>query len=186
MKLYNYSASTGEYLGKSEAQLDPLESIKAGTDVFLNLATATLIAPPEAGANQKAVWQGEQWSLVDDYRGQTYYNRENGQPATIAELGVAIPGDSILKAPPAGLFSPQWNGKKWMETALLHQGVVVQTKAAVDRITAQRIANLGEDKAKTEKLIAGTKACPIWDDFIAARAVILQEGDDFIAANKLT
>ena len=62
----------------------------------------------------------------------------------------------------------------------------VRAKADVDKITAQRIADLGEQKAKTEKLLAGTKACTIWDDFIAARAGILKEGDDFIAANSLS
>jgi hypothetical protein len=65
-------------------------------------------------------------------------------------------------------------------------GQKVRIKADVDRITAQRITDLGEQKAQTEKLLAGTEACPIWDDFIAARAVILKEGDDFIAANKLS
>jgi hypothetical protein len=64
-------------------------------------------------------------------------------------------------------------------------GQRVRTKADVDRITAQRIADLGEDKAKTEKLLAGIDDCPVWDEFIAARAAILQEGENFIAASKL-
>jgi hypothetical protein len=89
MKLYNYSTITGEYLGAQEAQLDPLESVKAGKEVWLtNPDTQTTSIPPEAGANQKAVWQGEQWSLIADYRGQVFYNRETGQPIIIDELGI--------------------------------------------------------------------------------------------------
>jgi hypothetical protein len=84
------------------------------------------------------------------------------------------------------MLSPRFKGKKWVKTALLYQEVVVQTKADVDKITAQRIADLGEDKAKTGKLLAGTSACQIWDDFISARAAILKEGDDFIATNNLS
>ena len=62
----------------------------------------------------------------------------------------------------------------------------VRTKADVDRITAQQIVALGEAKAKTAKLQAGSNDCPVWDTFVAARAVILQKGNDFISANKLT
>jgi hypothetical protein len=64
-------------------------------------------------------------------------------------------------------------------------GQKVRTKADMDRITAQCIADLGEDKAKTEKLLAGIDDCPVWDEFIAARTAILKEGEDFITANKL-
>lgn len=142
--------------------------------------------PPVVGINQKAVWQGDQWSLVEDFRGTVCYNRETGQASTIAELGVVIPGDCVLKAPPAGMSSPRWNGKAWIETSLIYQGAVVKTKADVDRITAEQIAALGENKAKTEKLIAGATACVIWEEFVAARSVILQEGDDFIATNNLS
>jgi len=71
------------------------------------------------------------------------------------------------------------------DTSLNFLGQKVFTKADVDKITSERIAALGEDRAKTEKLLAGTKACAIWDDFITARTAILKEGDKFITANKL-
>lgn len=79
-----------------------------------------------------------------------------------------------------------WKNNMWVETAIFFNGILVKTKSEVDAITTQRIAALGEDKAKTEKLIAGADACPIWDDFIRTRAVILKQGEDFITANKLT
>lgn len=80
----------------------------------------------------------------------------------------------------------RWNGKNWIETTFLFEGIPVKQKADVDAITAQAIANLGEQKAKTEKLLAGSGECPIWDDFIRTRAVILKQGTDFIVTNKLT
>lgn len=185
MKIYNYSEITGEYLGAVEARIDPLESAKAGKNIYLIPAFSTTAIPPKAAKNQSSIYAGGQWSLADDYRGQTYYKKDTGKSTTITELGVVIPSDGILKAPPAGMFLPQWNGKKWIENALLYQEVVVQTKADVDKITARRIADLGEDKAKTEKLLAGIEDCPVWDEFIAARAAIIKEGKDFLVANKL-
>lgn len=73
-----------------------------------------------------------------------------------------------------------------LKTVLTYLGIEVSTKADVDAITRQRIIDLGEEKAKTEKIIAGSGECPIWDTFVIARAAIIQEGDAFIAANNLT
>jgi len=80
----------------------------------------------------------------------------------------------------------KWNGKNWVETGIFFKDVLVKSKAEVDIITAQRIADLGEEKAKTEKILAGLGDCPVWDDFVKTRAVIIKQGDDFITANKLT
>ncbi|MEN6332247.1 MAG: hypothetical protein ABFD57_09690 [Smithella sp.] len=85
----------------------------------------------------------------------------------------------------SGKIKPFWNGTDFIETALVFQGIEVNSKADVDNITRQRIVALGEEKAKTEKLIAGSGECPIWDAFILARASICQDGDVFIAANNL-
>lgn len=186
MNIYHYQPDTFEYLGTSEAKIDPLETAKAGVPVYLIPANATKDQPPEAGTNQRARRNGDAWELVDDYRGQEYWNKDTGAKITITALGDAIPAGHTLQAPPAGMFDPQWNGAAWIETAIVFQGVNVDSKAAVDRITSQRISAIGEEKAKTEKLLAGTNACAIWDAFIAARAVILQEGDNFIAANNLS
>jgi hypothetical protein len=123
---------------------------------------------------------------VDDYRGHDYWNKDTGEKITITALGVTIPDGYPTQAPPIGMFDPKWNGTAWVEMAIVFQGAKVTAKADVDRITKQRIADLGEEKAKTEKLLAGSKACPIWDAFITARAPILQEGGAFIIANNLT
>jgi len=184
MNIYRYDGTTGEYLGTSEARLDPLESQNTGKDVYLIPANATTDAPATAGENQAAVYSGGKWSLVDDYRGQKYWNKDTGAVVTIEDLG-AVSTDLVSIAPD-GLFAPKWDGTQWTESALVYNSQVVATKADVDRITAVRIAALGEEKAKTEKLIAGTDACASWDTFVAARAVILQEGETFITANSLT
>lgn len=186
MNIYNYHPSTREYLGASEAKIDPRETAKAGENVYLIPANATTDQPPESGTNQRARRNGDDWELVDDYRGQSYWNKDTGVEITITELGITIPNDSPTQAPPAGMFNPVWNGSAWVESAIVFQCIKVKAKTDVDRITRARISNLGEEKAKTEKLLAGAGVCAIWDEFIAARAVILQEGDDFVAANDLS
>lgn len=72
------------------------------------------------------------------------------------------------------------------KTVLTYQGTEVRSKADVDAITKQRIVDLGEEKAKTEKLIAGTGECILWDAFVTSRATIIADGDAFVTANNLT
>ena len=56
----------------------------------------------------------------------------------------------------------------------------------MDAITRQRIIEIGfEEKAKSEKLIAGDNPCPIWDAFVQQRSALLSEGDAFISENNL-
>jgi hypothetical protein len=186
MNVYHYHPDTYAYLGVSEAKIDPLETATMGEEVYLIPAHATIDQPPQALENQKARRTDDSWELVDDYRGQDFWDKDTGTKVTITELGMAIPAGYPTVFPPAGIFNPKWNGATWIETAIVFQGVKVQTKTDVDRITARLIANLGEEKAKTEKLLAGSKTCTIWDDFIAARATLLKEGDDFIATNNLS
>ena len=185
MQIYHYSGETGEFLWASEARLDPLETKKTGSPVYLRPANSTPDAPSAAGEHQAAVYRDGAWSLVNDYRGQKYWNKDTGEEVTIQDLG-ALDADLVATEPTSGLFQPQWDGSQWIETALVYGGAVVASKADVDRVTRQRIVDLGEEKAKTEKILAGTEACAIWETFIAARAVILQEGEDFITANSLT
>jgi len=185
MNLYHYHPDTFEYIGISEARIDPLETAKTEQTVYLIPAYATMDQPPVAGSNQKARRIGNTWKLVADYRGQEYWDKDTGTKITITDLEVTIPDGYPTQPPPLGMFDPKWNGAAWVETAVAFQGIKVTTKADVDRITKQRIADLGEEKAKTEKLLAGSNACPIWDAFITARAPILQEGAAFIIANNL-
>ena len=68
--------------------------------------------PPAAKAGQAAQWQpdSQTWHYIADYRGQTAYRTDNGQPETVQTAGEL----------PAGLtFAPRpspchvWDGKAW-------------------------------------------------------------------------
>jgi len=87
MDIYNYHPETGEYLGGGVAALDPLETRKAGLDVFLLPANATTTEPPEPGDFQWPVWTGAAWELTEDHRGVVMYSTATGEVVEITELG---------------------------------------------------------------------------------------------------
>jgi hypothetical protein len=185
MNIHHLHPETGEYLGTSPARLNPRETQRAGYPVYLIPAHATTCALPEAIEGMARVWNGSEWTQAEDHRGVAMYRKADGRQSSMVALG-PIPDGYTLETPPAGMIRPKFDGETWIEQAVVFQGSEVASKVDVDRITRKRIIDLGEEKAKTEKLLAGSNPCPIWDEFVAQRAVLLQEGDDFIAAHELT
>lgn len=99
-KAYLYNEKTKEYKSEVNAQFDPLESEKAGKDIYLLPANATWLKPiPKDGC--VPVWNGETWDEVEDHRKQEYWLPEDkyGAPAReMKELG-PLPEGATLKAP---------------------------------------------------------------------------------------
>lgn len=58
MQIHHYHQETGEYVGSSEADRDPLEPVR-----FLIPASATTDAPPAPGAGQFAAREGGAWVI---------------------------------------------------------------------------------------------------------------------------
>lgn len=94
--IYHFSPLTGEYLGDGLALRDPVES-----KYFLMPADSTDQAPPESGEHQAAVFdrEGQEWSLVDDWRGYEYWT-EDGQQHRIDTLNQAPPAGALDAPPP--------------------------------------------------------------------------------------
>lgn len=94
MKVYGFDGATGEYTGATDAQRDPL----AG-DSYLMPHNSTRRTPPMAGAKQAAVFDGWEWGLVADHRGETWWLAD-GAPVIVSTLG--DPADDGLsdEAPP--------------------------------------------------------------------------------------
>nr|DAF08795.1 MAG TPA: tail fiber assembly protein [Caudoviricetes sp.] len=97
---YLFDEKTKEYKSEVNAQLDPLESARAGKDIYLLPANATWDKPtPKDGC--MAVWNGESWNMVEDNRKKAYWLPEDkyGAPAReMKELG-PLPEGATLKAP---------------------------------------------------------------------------------------
>lgn len=58
--VYSYDPITKEYRGATQALEDPKHPGR-----YLIPAFATEMEPPQPGENQKVVWRGEAWQLVD-------------------------------------------------------------------------------------------------------------------------
>ncbi|WZL14750.1 tail fiber assembly [Vibrio phage vB_VpaM_XM1] len=93
MKIYHYHHETKEYLGEGLADKDPMV---AGN--WLIPAYATSTKPPQTDKNQTAIFDGEEWSVVADYRGFEYW-MPNGDSNVINELGVEPPNFYLESKP---------------------------------------------------------------------------------------
>ena len=100
-------AEAGLFVTTTQAWPDPMQP-----ESWLIPAGCIDTEPPAAKAGQAAQWQpdSQTWHYIADYRGQTAYRTDNGQPETVQTAGEL----------PAGLtFSPRpspchvWDGKAW-------------------------------------------------------------------------
>ena len=73
MIFYTYDEKTKEYTGTQNDFIDPLETKKRGENVYLFPRNATYQKPPKTEENQALIFNGDEWEIVADYRGKTYY-----------------------------------------------------------------------------------------------------------------
>ena len=85
MIIYNYDSITFEYIGESQASLDPEESKKQGKDIYLIPANATDKKPPIPKTNETVIFDNG-WKIVPDYRGM-YMVDESMQPNKVKDFG---------------------------------------------------------------------------------------------------
>jgi hypothetical protein len=84
MKIYHYSKKTGEFVSEGDARPDPKEKGR-----FLIPAGATDKKPMPAPPNKTPVYDNG-WSLVDDYRGEVFFD-PNGAEKKIETIGKVDP-----------------------------------------------------------------------------------------------
>ncbi|MCC5882482.1 MAG: DUF4376 domain-containing protein [Halomonas sp.] len=98
MRIWDIHPTDGTVIAPAgrEAPLEPMRReprIPAG---------AINIEPPSVGDHQAALWNGEDWKVVPDYRGHVFWT-EDGKRHEITELGVELPEDALDEAPPEPL-----------------------------------------------------------------------------------
>lgn len=99
-QVYLFDEKTKEYKSEVNAQLDPLESARAGKDIYLLPANATW-DKPAVKDGCVPIWNGETWDVVEDNRKKEYWLPEDkyGAPAReMKELG-PLPEGATLTAP---------------------------------------------------------------------------------------
>jgi hypothetical protein len=185
--IYIFDIKTKEFTGESKAYRDPEESKKNNRETYTCSTNSTFQKPPEIKENEILIYdfENDSWIIKKDFRGKEYY-LPNGNKIIITNIDELIPEDAILEPPPNSLITkPKYENNQWVESGLIYKGIEVKTKKDVDNITKTLIRNIGEEKAKTEKLIAGNNECEIWNKFLEDRELIIKEGNDFIKENNL-
>ncbi|MDQ2080465.1 DUF4376 domain-containing protein [Xanthobacteraceae bacterium Astr-EGSB] len=94
MDVYAFDRLTGEYVGITAADPDPLAEGQ-----WLVPAFATPVVPPAPVVGFARVFVSGIWSLVEDHRGETWW-RGHGDPVAIDEIGAdAVDGLSEAEPP---------------------------------------------------------------------------------------
>lgn len=100
---HSFDAVTGEFLGSREPPVDPLETQRAGTVVRVRPGQFdTETPPPVIGANQVACWDGTEWQIKPDFRGETWF-QPNRMPVVIDFIGDPTQVGLLATAPPPTL-----------------------------------------------------------------------------------
>lgn len=79
--IYGYSLDTNEYTGSFPAQKHPFRE-----GVWLVPENSTETPPPNHGKNEMPIWNGKGWDIVQDYRGEQWY-QDGIIPVVIKEFG---------------------------------------------------------------------------------------------------
>lgn len=88
MIIYNYDEKTKEYIGESEAPINPVATQREGHDVYMLPACSTELKPPKTKKNETVIFN-DGWCIVPDYRGMYMVNSDM-QPQPVTTYG-ALP-----------------------------------------------------------------------------------------------
>lgn len=143
-EIYNSHPVTGEYIGSGFADPDPMDESN-----WLIPAHAYLDPPPTPGKNEAAVRSGDEWGIVDDYRGTPYY-LEGPQRYVIEDLGVTVPEGATTEQPPPTIA-------ELTAEALANRDNLIFT-AGLRIAPLQDAEDLGDATADDTKLLKAWKA----------------------------
>lgn len=82
--LYEYDPQTKEYRGEARPDID-VAALGRDVLVFIPPAFTTDVKPPTAPAGSVAAWDQGKWTLVADYRGETWWRGDT--PVIISGIG---------------------------------------------------------------------------------------------------
>ncbi|EAX8474373.1 DUF4376 domain-containing protein [Salmonella enterica] len=128
LSVFNFSPDTKEFIGESDAYIAPNTGLPSN---------CTQTPPPEIKQGFTPVWLGEEWQLVEDHRGQTFYDKQSGHKVYITELGPLSENITIIS--PMSKFD-RWNGETWQPSITDAKAAKIQQiKAHRDTVTADYI-----------------------------------------------
>lgn len=190
--IYHYDyRGNNEFLASGTARPDPMEE-----DRYLVPAGATTVEPPAIGQNETAVFDpvAETWSLVADYRGQTYpygpVEKRHGEDEdgdglvvrTIDQLGVDPSGEPAVGSREIAVFDPD---SGW---AIVpdYRGVTVWYRhlSSTYHLQSRTIEVIGDEPQTGESETKPDPTVDEWKHMISERADLeLNRGASFTASD---
>jgi len=109
MKIYHFD-EIGAFLYESEASIDPLETERAESTIYLLPSNCTSVSPPEIGQNQVALFSAGLWQTQPDFRGETLYRTSDKEALVVDSVGGIPSGYTNLQPSEFG----EWSGSQWI------------------------------------------------------------------------
>ena len=175
---YSFSKINGEFISEEIVYLEK------ATGTYPCADNVTFITPPPVQEHEKQVWDGQNWNIVADFRGEAYYDIDGSQIGIITELGVDST-DVIMKEPPEvdqyhKLF---WNGSDW--DIVLKEGYVIGEDGEPRNMTqAERIVAGLEELSEDMKIVNGEVVIKTRDELFAEGRLTVEEYNEEVDAER--
>jgi|GEM_PF-1091947 len=179
MEIYSYHPATGEFIGASLADKDPLDD-----EIWLVPAHAVTTAPPSA-PGKAAVWAEGAWTLVDDHRGETWF-MGHGCPFVVTTLEIPVGATQTEPAAPPKYQSAdaakaamvQWANNF---TAAVTGPVPIDERLSWDAKEAAARAYIAETADTAQTAMIETEAAITEEGPASLAAIIIAKADTFRA-----
>lgn len=147
---YNSDTITREYTGARQ------DYIQVGVGLAAGAYADAPTLPTDQNKAVRRTEEGSAWEIVADYRGQTAYSTETGQPHPVTDMG-DMPATLTLLAPQTPY--DKWDGTKWVtDKEAQHAAEVAAAEAKLKQLQDEAnelIEQLGRavkyDMATTEE-----------------------------------
>lgn len=106
--VYNYNEITKEFTFSARYPYDPINK-----DNLLKPLSSTTIEPPVLQARQAAIFNGKDWEIKRDWRGEESYNIETKEKKVIDYFGEVEEGYTLLVPDQFSIWDN--NLKKWID-----------------------------------------------------------------------
>ena len=117
MKLYTFNEETREYIGCEKQYIDPLESEKAGKNVYIKITNGTKKKPLKVSENEANVFIKNKWELIVDFRTTRAFYKKDAKEV-VFNLGDNFT-ENMTTLNPLHFTKPKWDNDKnvWNDEA---------------------------------------------------------------------
>lgn len=153
---YSFNPDNGEYFDSFEF----FTLIGSGIP-----GSSTLLPPPATKDKEIAVFKNGEWTIANDYRGETVYSKKDGSIKFIGAIGDY--SDDFTPLKPNTKYDV-WSGSSWVtDEDLKNKGLIEDNTKTRDKLQAQATARINV-------LIDATDPDIMGEDLLESEVVLLK------------